>query len=451
MPSNLKLSLYLKTSIALFAMMVPAQAETLFEAMSEAYSNNPTLAAQRAQQRALDEGVAQAVSGWRPTVSLSGEAGWQRQEINNLGANNDTPVSGQLSVQQPLYRGGRTVSATESAEASVRAGLANLMSTEQQILLQAVTAYMDVLRDLAVVELNKNNEQVLRRQLEAAQDRFSVGEITRTDVAQAESRLSRARSDRIEAEGALESSRATYARIVGRKPGDLEPPPPLPQLPQSEQDALDVGLAGNPTLAAAQHNEEASRADVRTTSGQLLPTVSLTASHTHAEDTSSTIDENDTSEISATVSVPLYQSGSVYSQVRQAKQVNNQRRIQIEEARRNVVESVTQAWENLTTARARIVSRREQVRANEIALDGVIQEAAVGARTTLDILDAEQELLDARVALVQAERDEYVSAFSLQSSVGRLTAQSLNLQVDVYDPSVYYRKVRDKWIGTSED
>jgi outer membrane protein TolC len=190
---------------------------------------------------------------------------------------------------------------------------------------------------------------------------------------------------------------------------------------------------------------------VDTAFGGLLPSVSLSASVAHARDSSSTIDETDTAEVTANVSVPLYQSGAQHSAVRQARQVNSQRRIQIEENRRQVVESVVQSWEQLQTARARIVSRREQVRANEIALDGVIQEAAVGSRTTLDILDAEQELLDARVALVQAERDEYVAAYSLRSSIGQLTAQKLGLEGEVYDPTEHYRRVRDKWFGTTAE
>ncbi len=428
-----------------------AQAETLFEAMAAAYANNPTLDAQRAQLRATDENVAQAVSGWRPTVTLSGDVGWQRQEINNLGANNNTPKNISVSVSQPVYNGGTTVSQTNSAEANVQAGRENLHATEQTVLLQAVTVYMDVLRDQAVVQLNRNSEQVLKRQLEAAQDRFRVGEITRTDVAQAEARLSRATADRVQAEGFLISSRASYERVVGRAPGELDPPPPLPPLPVSEDEARATAVAENPNLRAARFTEQASAADVETARGGLLPTVSLSASLAHGDDTSSTVDESDTAKITANVSVPLYQSGAQYSAVRQARQVNSQRRIQIEENRRSVLESVVQSWEQLTTAKARIVSRREQVRANEIALDGVIQEAAVGSRTTLDILDAEQELLDSRVALVRAERDEYVAAYSLQSSVGRLTAQQLGLQADIYDPAVHYQKIRDKWYGTTAD
>lgn len=428
-----------------------AHAETLFEALAAAYANNPTLDAQRAQLRATDENVSQAVSGWRPSVSLSGDIGYQRQEINSAGADNRTPKSAAVSVTQPVYNGGTTVSKTNSAEASVLAGRENLHATEQSVLLSAVTVYMDVLRDQAVVQLNKNSEQVLKRQLEAARDRFRVGEITRTDVAQSEARLSRATADRVQAEGQLISSRASYERVIGKAPGELDPPPPLPKLPGSEDEAMGIASGENPALRAAQFTEKASAYDVDTAFGGLLPTVSVTASLSQSRDTTSVINRTDNAEITANVSVPLYQSGAQHSAVRQARQVDSQRRIQIEEAHRTMVESVVKSWEQLQTARARITSRREQVRANEIALDGVMQEAAVGSRTTLDILDAEQELLDARVALVQAERDEYVAAYSLQSSIGRLTAQKLGLKTDIYDPTAHYQKVRDKWFGTTVD
>ncbi len=444
----LAVTVALASALAAFAVEPAAAQETLFDAMANAYTTNPTLQAERSRLKSIDEGVSQALSGWRPTVSLGGSAGWQNQDINNTGSNSDVPKSVKLSISQPIYLGGRTIAQTASAEANVRAGRAQLISVEQSVLLGVVTAYMDVLRDQAVIELNRNNEQVLRRQLEAARDRFRVGEITRTDVAQAEARLSRATADRVQAEGLLVSSRASYGRVVGRTPGALSPPPPLPPLPTGEEDAIAIAQSENPDMQSSKFAEEASRADVKAAIGSLYPSVSLEASYSHAKDQSSTITETDTAKILASVSVPLYQSGGAYSRVRQAKQVNNERRIRIEEARRQVVEGVTQAWENLSTARARITSRREQVRASEIALDGVMQEAAVGSRTTLDILDAEQELLDARVELVRAERDEYVSAFAVQAAIGRLTAERLKLPVAPYDPTRNYRIVRDKLFGS---
>lgn len=434
------------------AIVQPATAQSLTDALSAAYNNNPTLLAARASLRATDEGVPQALSNWRPTVNLTGEAGKLRQEFDPSTASNPsdtiTPRTLQLSVAQPLYRGGRTESATEAAEALVLAGRQDLASTERRVLLDAVTAYMDVVQNQAVLDLNRNNEEVLRRQLEATRERFRVGEITRTDVAQAESRLSRATADRISAEGALISSRAVLARVMGETPGTLVQPPPLPQLPANEEEALAIAYEDNPDLLGARFREVAAKYDVRTISGGLLPTVSLNGTLSKSDETSRANLESESAKIALSVTVPLYEGGSIYSQTRQRKQTHNQRRIQVEEQRRSVRQSVTQSWENLSTARSNITARRAQVEASRIALEGVQQEAEVGSRTTLDVLDQEQEYLDARVAEVRARRDEYVAGFTLLSSVGRLGARQLALPVDYYDPETNYKRVRDKWFGT---
>lgn len=429
-----------------------AGAQTLNEVLSNAYTNNPTLGAARAAVRATDEGVPQALSGWRPTVNLTGEAGVLRQDYkpNTVSTQSDTinPTSLGVSVTQPLYRGGRVEALTDSAEALVQAARQDLASTERRVLQDSVTAYMDVLRDQAVVDLTRNNEGVLRRQLEATRERFRVGEITRTDVAQAESRLSRATADRISAEGALISSRATFARITGLQPGRLVPPPPLPTLPANEDEAISIGDKENPELQAAQFRELSARADVRAASGALLPSVSLNASAARTTEQSRADLDLNTARASIQVTVPLYEAGGVYSQTRQRKQTFNQRRIQVDEQRRLVRQSVTQAWENLNTARSNINARKAQVQASRIALEGVQQEAEVGSRTTLDVLDAEQEYLDAQVAQVRAERDEYVAGFVLYSAVGRLSARNLSLPVQLYDPAENYTRVRDLWFGT---
>lgn len=434
------------------AIVQPATAQSLTDALSAAYNNNPTLLAARASLRATDEGVPQALSNWRPTVNLTGEAGKLRQEFDPSTASNPsdtiTPRTLQLSVAQPLYRGGRTESATEAAEALVLAGRQDLASTERRVLLDAVTAYMDVVQNQAVLDLNRNNEEVLRRQLEATRERFRVGEITRTDVAQAESRLSRATADRISAEGALISSRAVLARVMGETPGTLVQPPPLPQLPANEEEALAIAYEDNPDLLGARFREVAAKYDVRTISGGLLPTVSLNGTLSKSDETSRANLESESAKIALSVTVPLYEGGSIYSQTRQRKQTHNQRRIQVEEQRRSVRQSVTQSWENLSTARSNITARRAQVEASRIALEGVQQEAEVGSRTTLDVLDQEQEYLDARVAEVRARRDEYVAGYTLLSSVGRLGARQLALPVDYYDPETNYKRVRDKWFGT---
>ena len=441
---------------ALLSLALPlhwARADTLWEALAMAYTSNPTLLAERASLRAIDEGVPQALSGWRPTVTVTGEGG--KSKVNTETAfftseQTRTPRSIGLSLSQPLYRGGRTVAGTRLAESLVRAGREQLRATEQEVLLQAVIAYMDVLRDQAVVELTRNNERVLRRQSEATKDRFEVGELTRTDVAQSEARLSRAVSERVRAEGDLIAGRAAYKRVIGVSPMVLEPAPPLGDLPGSEEDALAAAEAENPNLLAARFDEQASRQAVRQSIGDLLPTLSLDGEFRRAEDASSRDSVTERASIAARVSVPIYQAGAVSSQVRQARQTLSQRRLEVDERRRAVTEAVTRAWEELQTARARITSNTDQVRANEIAHEGVREEASVGARTILDVLDAEQELLDARVSLVRVQRDEYVAAYRLRQAIGRLSARHLELKVEPYDPTVHYDAVHYKWIGFDE-
>ncbi|MCG8494119.1 MAG: TolC family outer membrane protein [Sneathiellales bacterium] len=429
-----------------------SHAETLQEALALAYSTNPTLQAQRASLRGTDESVPQALSGWRPTVTVTGEAGseYAKTSTTTVSGGNRTynPSSVGVSVTQNVYAGGQTTANTKSAEASVKAARSTLESVEQNVFQSAVAAYMNVVRDQAVVDLNRNNVEVLERQREAAQDRFDVGEITRTDVAQAEARLAGAKSDLVQAIGNLKVSEANYERVVGQKPGKLENPAVPSNFPASIEGALELGMSNHPDIQAAKFNEESSKHNIRATSGQLLPSLDVTGSLTHSDDQSSESQWGETGSISARLTVPLYQSGAVYSQVRQARQLNNQRKIEIESAVREVREAVTRSWEQLEAARAQITSTEEQVRANTIALEGVTQEAQVGSRTTLDVLDAEQELLVSQVNLVTARRDVSVALYDVLAAVGNLGAQELGLSVDLYDPEANYKRVRDKWIGT---
>jgi TolC family type I secretion outer membrane protein len=288
---------------------------------------------------------------------------------------------------------------------------------------------------------------VLTRQLEASRDRFEVGEITRTDVAQSEARLAGAKAVRVSAEGDLAASRASFEQVIGRAPGSLEPAPPLPGLPASLGDAITMAESQNPNIDAAQQAEAAAGHDVRTAFGGMLPTVSLVGTLQRTDESSLENVSARSDSLIAQLTVPLYQAGSVSSKVRQAKELRNQRRIEIEVARRSVVEETRQAWESLLASRSRISAREEEVRANEIAMEGVKQEAAVGSRTTLDVLDAEQELLDSKVALVVADRDEYVTGFRLLAAIGGLSASNLGLQVTPYDPDIHLDKVRRKWWG----
>lgn len=423
-------------------------AETLSDAMAKAYGTNPTLLSARATLRATDEGVSQALSGWRPSLSATGTTSSKRTETSaTRTTTNTTPRTMTLSLSQSLFAGGQTVAGTSSAINSVLAQRARLHNSEQTILLGAATSYLNVLRDQAVLELNIKNEQVLTRHLEATRDRFNVGEITRTDVHLAEARLAGANANRIGAEGTLEASRANYVNVVGEAPGNLEQPSLTPGLPQSLGEALTMAEENNPALVAAAFDEKAAKNDISSVKGQLLPSIDLSGSANRSQDTTTSYAWSNSMEAKVTLTVPLYQSGSVYSQLRQARQTAAASRLSADQARRDATEQVRQAWQNLDVTRARIGSIKTQVRAAKTALEGVQREASVGSRTVLDVLDSEQELLDARVNLVTSQRDETVAALTLLSSAGKLTAVDLNLAVDLYDAGGHYRDVRDKWFG----
>ena len=426
-------------------------AQSFEEALTAAYLNNPTLQADRARQRATDEQVPQALSGWRPTVTVSGRAGkGYVDSTTKAGSTTEhlTPRSYTATVTQPLYRGGRTVAETSQAENTVQAGRAMLLATEQTILLNAAAAYLNVVRDQSVLDLNIANEQVLRRQLQATEDRFRVGDVTRTDVAQAEARLSKAIADKIQSEGNLQTSRANFQNLVGFLPGKLRFPKPIAGLPKSMKEAIEKAVAFNPEVISADYQSRAAKDAVDVARSALLPNLSLVGEFGQNWDSTTQNSRNTNAQGTIVLSVPLYQGGSEYSAVRQQKHTASQKRIQVDQSRRDAVENASQAWETLMSARAQIRALAAQIKASEIALDGVQREAQVGARTVLDVLNAEQELLDARVNLVLAQRDERVAAVQLKAAVGRLTAQGMGLRIDVYDPSVHYNRVRDKWIGT---
>ena len=428
----------------------PADAETLADALAAAYMNNPTLQAARAQQRQTDEQVPQALSNWRPTVSIDGEVGAAWQETIIDGANNNTgtraPKSVALGVTQPIYRGGRTAAQRDEAENIVAAGRAQLLSTEQRVLLDAATAYVDVLLSQAIVDLTRNNEKVIGEQLKSTRERFDVGEVTRTDVSQAEARLALATADRIQAEGNLVSSRATYLQVIGVPPVDLVVPELPEGLPANEEETIALS-ENNPAVTQVVYLERASRDGTDLVFGELLPTVSLVGQVGRDDELNSKDLGTASAQILARVSIPLYQAGNVESRVRESKQLTAQRRQQLDEARRQAAQAATTAWQSLETAGAQIESFRAQVEANRIALDGVQQEQLVGLRTVLDVLDAQQEVLSSEVNLVQARRAHLVAAYATLSAVGKLTAAEQRLAVELYDPEKHYREVRDKWWG----
>jgi len=447
--------------VGLLSTTQAVQADTLKQALELAYANNPGLLAARAQLRATDETVPIALSGWRPSVTVNGNVTRARNESiiqGPIGSGAQftggttlrTSQTASVGISQPLFRGFSTMADTAAAKASVKAQRARLKSSEQQVLLAAASAYFNVLRDIAVVELRTNNVQVLSRQLEATQDRFRVGEITRTDVAQAEARRSASVSARILAEGNLQQSRASYVSVIGKEPENLVTPDPLGSLPGSRDEALAVAAEANPTLVAALFTAEAALENIKSTRGDLLPTVTLEGQFSKGWDTIADQSESEQASARAVLTVPLYQGGVVYARLRQAKHTAGQRRLEADQARLDAKEAATSTWEIYQSAKASIASIETQIVASEIALEGVQREAEVGARTVLDVLDAEQELLDARVSLVTAQRDQLVATLQVLSSIGRLTAENIDLNVTIYDAEGHYDDVEGKFFGSSK-
>lgn len=448
------------------------QAQSIQEALALTYNNNPTLLAARAQLRGVDEGVPQALAGWRPTVVMAGSVAAadvrtrsQTQQFRSDGSffwrdpafpqsttirQERTPASATVTLTQPIYRGGRTTAQTRQAENLVLAQRARLLATEQLVLGDAISAYISVIQNGELLRLNINNEQVLARQLQATNERFRVGEITRTDVAQAESRLAGARTARTQAEGTLQVARATYERVIGEAPRRLTNPQPLQTPVRSSAEAQATAVANNPNVIAALFNAASARDNIDVQASALMPQVSATAQAFRQDNTQIAHTRQNGGQATLNLSVPLYQGGAEYSTIRQARQVAQQNLTQVDEARRTAAQAAAQSWETLNSARAAVVSVRVQIRAQEIALDGVQREAIVGSRTTLDVLNAEQELLNARTSLVNALAAVVTASYSLAGSVGRLTAQDLGLNVEIYDMTAYYNAVRNRWAGLGD-
>ena len=439
--------------IVVLAFTGVARAETLQDALTDAYSTNPQLQSERAHLRAVDEGVPQALSNWRPTVELSSSGGIQKQW--NSGPpplffppfQNMLPTIVDAQISQPLYRGGRTVAQTAVAEKNIEAERAKLEVSEESIFFSVIQAYLDVVRDQATLELSINNEQLLRKQLESTQEQFRVGTLTRTDVAQAQAQLASAVASRNQAEGNLQVSRANYERAVGHVPPKLEPTKTRPVLPTTRDMALTLAAAKNPNVIAAQFVEDASRDQIAVIRGQLLPTISVVGSYQRLDATSFAHDLTTNASVVAQISVPLYEGGAIYSQTRQAIQTVGQMQGLTDDARRAAVQSATQAWETIVSDRAQVKSLQETVKAAEVAFEGTQAEQRVGTRTILDVLITEQQLFTARVQLVTVQHDLALAEFNLAQQVGRLTAADLKLKVKLYDVNEHYQAVRDKWLG----
>ncbi len=426
----------------------PVHAETLQSAMMRAYQTNPDLRKEQAKLRAVDESVPLAKSGQRPSLDFNSTIG---QSTFKQGAlqNDSTPRGLGLSLTQPIYKGGSIAAGIDSAEKAVLAARAAYSDAEQALFLNVATSYFDVWFYQATLKINKKNEEVLKQELQAARDRFTVGEATRTDVAQADSRLAGAIASRIQSEGLLANANATYEKVIGNPPSELAAPDVSFPIPSALDEMIDLAQANNPKVINARFVSDGAERAIATAEGALLPQIDVQASAARNWDSTvaATTGKTDTASIMARLTMPLYRSGADYARTRAAKETASQRRVEIRSALDVARETAVRAWESLNTAQATIKSRQKQVEAAELAFLGVKEESRVGTRTILDRLNAEAEALQARVNLVQSQRDKAVALFNVKAAIGELTAQKLKLPLTPYDPEVHYEATKDKWIG----
>jgi outer membrane protein len=458
-------------AICAAAALYPARApaETIESALVKAYQNNPQLNAQRASVRAIDEGVPQALSGYRPRVAITGTAGEQftdatnksvgaipnpaggpaKQIVTYTGASGlVTPWSYGVAAQQTLFNGFQTANRTRAAESNVSSAREGLRILEQTVLLTAATTYMDVLRDTANLEVQRNNVRVLQETLKQTRDRFEVGEVTRTDVAQAEAQLAAGQSSMLAAESTLNTSKANYRQVIGVDPTNLAPGSPVDRFsPHTLPAAVAQGLIENPNVTAAMYGIDVSFLQVKVNEGALYPTLVVQASAQQASYPQLSIPQSWTASAIGTLTVPIYQGGQEYSLIRQSKETLAQQRLALELVRTQTRQQVVQAWGQNEAAKAQVKAANSQVYSSEVALNGVREEARVGQRTTLDVLNAQQALVNARIALVTAQHDRVVASYSVLSATGRLSPQVMHLPTTLYDPGVHYQQVRDAWIG----
>ena len=428
-------------------------AETMSGALAKSYGFSPDLNQQRAATRAADEGVPRATAGWRPTLSATSSIGLAQTKTVDRGSvktDSDTvPRVNSVALTQTLYNGGRVGNGVRQAETTVLQSRETLRQSEQDILVGAATAYMNVLRDTALLELQNNNVSVLEQQLKQTQDRFQVGEVTRTDVAQSQAALARGQADAFQARSDLQNSTAIYRQVIGDQPRNLQPARPVDALlPRSVESALGIALKEHPKVQAAQHGVDLAALNVTIQEGALLPTVTATGTASVSREPSG-FPNYQTKSFSAvaSLSMPLYEGGATYSAIRAAKETLGQARLQVDLQRETIRSGVVTAWGSFQTTKLTIQSYQAQVRANEIALEGVREEAKVGQRTTIDVLNAQQTLLSSRVNLVTAQRTQVVTSYTLLAAIGKLSATTLGLRVANYDPTLHFDQVKDKWIG----
>jgi outer membrane protein len=437
------------------AASIPAAADTVESALVAAYQNNPQLNVQRAIVRETDEQVPQALSGYRPHVSATANAGMLTGSETEFFPGSPSTIikqtlptaSAGLTVVQTLYNGLQNTNRTRAAESQVSAARATLRNTEQTVLLNALTAYMNVLRDYATLELQKRNVAVLQQELRQTRDRFKVGDVTATDVSQAESRLGGGQTQVLNAQANYETSVAIYRQVIGTQPGKLGPGTPVDRFCPPTLDRALTLVDQHPSVILAMYNVDFAQLQVKIAEGALQPTLSLQGSAQQGWNPGLGITQNTLLQGVGQLTVPIYQGGAEYSAVRQQKEAIGQRLLELELARRQIREAIAQYWGQFVSSIAEIKTTDIQVKAAENALNGVRREALVGQRTTLDVLNAEQELVNARVAVVTAQRDRVVASYTLLAAVGRLSPQVLGLQTESYDPTAHYQQVRDTWVG----
>ena len=437
--------------------VLPVRADTMEGALLRAYRNNPQLNAQRASVRVTDENVPQALAGYRPKAAMtfSGGAEFVNQLADgSVGKKIEEGVQGPhaaaLTVTETVYNGNQTANKTRAAESQVFGAREGLRLMEQSVLLAAATIYMDYLRDAAILEVQRSNTHVLELTLRQTRDRYSAGLVTPTDVAQSEAQLAAAQSQELAAVSTLTTTRANFRRIVGIEPANLQPASPVDRyLPQTVGGAIELALRQNPNVTAAMYGVDVSFLTVKINEGALYPSVSLQATVSKVWDPNITTINQFTAAANAQLNVPIYQGGAEYSLIRQSKETLAQQRLTLEQVRDQARADLVTAWGQLLAGKAQVTAAQSQVEASEIAYLGTTKEAQVGQRTVIDILNAQQTLVNARVALVTAQHDRVVASYAVLNAIGRLSPQVLHLSTQTYDPSVHYQQVRDNWVGVS--
>jgi len=460
-----RMSAALCAGVAMFA-AGPASAETftLNDALGVAYETNPQLAAAQAQLRATDEEVAKANAGWRPQANAQGSYGWEKfgftpitiAPFGTISTANEHPLQGQVTVTQPVIRLG-TIPEISRAKALVRAGRAQLLASEQTVLLNAATAYMDVVRDTAIVKLRKQNVELLVQQKNSTQVQFNAGALTRTDVAQSEARLAGAQSDLTAAQGQLAVSQANFLQAIGRPPETLQNDPSVPVLPANQDETIALASKQNPAVVSAREQDRAADYAIDDAYAALAPSLSVQGQYFYSQGSitnsiggpgvGATGSVEHGVAVLGLLNVPIYQGGADEAAVREAKELHGATTQNVEVADRQVVDAATSTWQAFEAARATIDSNVATEHADEIAYQGVSKEQQVGGRTILDVLNAAQELLNAQVAVVTSRRNTVVAAYAVLAAAGSLTAKDLGLKVKDYDPIEHYDDDAARWIG----